>query len=978
MSQFLRHVLKQNHESARTSIAKSIDNMDWEETPPENPLPGPSSLEHLAPQSGHLQHQPNSSQATVPMNDFAQQANPHPLPLTRPGPQPVPWTSLTENLAPRPPLTKSVPSAPFSNSQAYKRDTVTLSDTWYYLKQAEDLAIQRKMDQLRSQPSTARGCNNPYTPSQRAHQPTSPNSRKRLIEAVDGYSQDERRTSHDIQNGPQYHEQEAAAYINSMPESPLDTSMADAPPYESSLLTVSPVNTGSARDKLQHTPHHVPGHWPITPASTHRIPIPPSEIFHWNEVDIGITRDQVALMSGALAGYSPTSSQGMIVPLSDGNVVPPTSPQHAYDHEKLSYLQQILQNFYDIYFPTVKTMCLGIGKVGSIAMQTCQEFVQAAVEVAGSAKRRAIVICDRLTPEFVRRKWKRQQDIKNIRRPSSSSERHHLKGRQLGIGKKKQGSSYSKVTLDEYEDTTPPRPRRNMPLSEIIQSYRPPPQSVRTTRKDGVVKGAKVRKKKRSKNDKLKAKASTQMLAQLSKEDLNKLSRLRVPRRGELIKGSWPNAIPPSEVALRAFHESFRDLRNKKPTIAESEEAAEKPQAAKPPPTSPRGYRGIYFPGPENQPPLPPLAAATVAPLTPPLTELPLATEKPVEAEEHETSKEGQPMLSEEYEGFLTDHPEPRRETKEVHWLKSDTPMGRPISSVRAYDPLSRVTSFHPHGPAKADAEGRPGPESRDKELSTDQSVHRSPEAPYVKHLTATWEAKVDHAMALSDKSEVGTTPRGDPLTRRSLRTCYTNGKWLNDEVINAYLELIVDYARRAAGNSGRHDKPKYHAFTTFFYSNLRDKGYESVRRWATRAKIGGENLLGMEIILVPVHDHSHWTLIVIRPTARTIEHFDSLGSPSLIHIARVKEWLRSELGDRFVDEEWRVLPSISPQQNNGYDCGVFLLTTAKLVSFGKPLKYGARDIPDIRKRIVAELMNGGFFGDFDPKNEMVPARSML
>ncbi|OJD13017.1 hypothetical protein AJ78_06470 [Emergomyces pasteurianus Ep9510] len=979
MSQFLRHVLKQNHESARTSIAKSIDKMEWEESPQENALPGPASLQQLAPQASRPQHQPNISQAAAPLNDFPQRPNPHPLPLTRPRPQPVPWKNLAEKLASGPPFIRPVTRAPFSNGQAYKHDTVPLSDTWYYLKQAEDLAIQRKMDQLRSQ-STARRCNYPYTPTQSTGQSTIPNSRKRLIEAVDGYSQDECRASHDIQKEPQYHnqqqqqqqqQQQEAEYINTMPESPIDTSMMDVPPYESSLLKATPVNSGSAGDKLQRTPQQIPGTWPTTPASTHRIPIPPTEIFHRSEVDMDIIRDQVALMSGALAGYSQTSSQGMIVPLSDGDVLPPTSPEHAYELEQqLTYLQQILQIFYDIYFPTVKAMCLGINKVGDRAKQAYQKFVQAAVEVAGSAKRRAVVICGSITPEFVRRKLKGQQDIKNIRRPSSS-ERHHLKARRLGMGKRKQGTSSPEVTLDEYEDITPPRRPRDMRPSEIIQSYRHPTQLVQ--RKDGVVKGAKVQKKKMSNKSKLKTKTSTRVLAQLSTEDVNQLSLSRAPRRGELIKGAWPNAIPPSKAALRAFHESFRDLRNKKPAVGESEGVAEKSQIAKPS-VPPRGYGGIYFPGPENQPPLPPLPAATVTPSTPPQTELPLPAEEPVdETEDHDPSKDGLPIPSQEYEGFLTGHPELRRETKEVHWLKSDSPMGRPISSVRAYDPLSRVTSFQPHGPANADAEARPAP----TEL-TDQSAHRSPEAPYVKHLTATWEAKVDRAMALSDKSEVGTTPRGDPLTRKSLQTCYTNRKWLNDEVINAYLELIVDYARQNAGNSGRHDKPKYHAFTTFFYSNLRDKGYESVRRWATRAKVGGENLLGVEMILIPVHDHSHWTLIVIRPTARTIEHFDSLGSHSLTHIARVKGWLHAELGDRFVEEEWRVLPSISPQQNNGYDCGVFLLTTAKLVSFGKPLKYGATDIPEIRKRIVAELMNGGFFGDFDPKNEMVPARSML
>ncbi|PGH34268.1 hypothetical protein GX50_02945 [[Emmonsia] crescens] len=1031
MSQFLRHVIIRNHESARISIAESIDEMEWEATPQEDPPPGPASLQQLAPQADHQQHQPGISQATAPINHLAKQVNPQSLhtsrpypvpqrpqsnfqpnstmapnlvpqpiqngpkfypqhrPLIHPRPQPVPRKTLAEELISRHHSTRPVTGVPFTNGQAYKRNAVALSETWHHLKQAEDLAIQRKMDQLRNQ-SSAQGSNKSYTPSRSILQSGSPNSRKRLIEAVDGYSQDECRTSRDVIEGPQYSQQQAAC-VNAMPESPIDTSMVDAPLYESSLLTVPSVNGDAEEDvfsspQLPRTPRHMPGAFPMTPASGRQISIPPTEIFHLTEVDIGIIRDQVALMSGALTGDPRTSSRGIVVPLSDGTAIPPTSPEHAYElQQKLTYLQQLLQIIRDVYYPSLKAMRFAIDTVGNMTKRTYREFVQVAVEVAGSAKRRAVAIYDNITPGFVRRKINRQQDTKNLRRPSSN-ERHHLKARQLGMGKRKQDSSSPQVTLDEYEDVTPPRPPPDMPPSQIIRSFRPlkeTSQVLRTTKKDGVMKGAKVQKKKLSNKAKLKTKApSRTFLAQLTKEDVNKLPLSRAPRRGELIKGAWPNAIPRSEAALRAFHESFRELRNTKPIVGVSETAK--------PPAPLRVDHGVYFPGPENQPPLPPLPATTIAPSTSSPTELPPLEEsitqpdEPVESEEPEPSKEGPPPLSPEYEGFLTSPPRSRREVKEVNWFKSDSPMGRPISSVRAYDPLSRVASFQPHELAKADASIHSTPESMDKETPADQSVQRpqpllrSPEAPYVKHLTAFWEAKVDRAMALPDKNVVGTTPRGDSLTRRDLNTCYTKLEWLNDEVINAYLGLIVDYAREAAGNSGRHDKPKYHAFSSFFFSSLREKGYGGVQRWAIRAKIAGEGLLRVETLFIPIHDRVHWTLMVIKPAARTIEHFDSLGSLSMAYVAKAKEWLRGELGDLFVEEEWRVLPSISPQQNNGSDCGVFLLTTAKLVSLGQPLKYGARDIPEIRKRIVAELINGGFSGDFDPKNEMVPARSLL
>ena len=66
--------------------------------------------------------------------------------------------------------------------------------------------------------------------------------------------------------------------------------------------------------------------------------------------------------------------------------------------------------------------------------------------------------------------------------------------------------------------------------------------------------------------------------------------------------------------------------------------------------------------------------------------------------------------------------------------------------------------------------------------------------------------------------------------------------------------------------------------------------------------------------------------------------------------------------------EEWTVLDTPSPQQDNGSDCGVFLLSTAKAIGLGlEPSVYGPRDIPTLRKKIVAELLNGGLEGEFDP-----------
>jgi Ulp1 family protease len=218
----------------------------------------------------------------------------------------------------------------------------------------------------------------------------------------------------------------------------------------------------------------------------------------------------------------------------------------------------------------------------------------------------------------------------------------------------------------------------------------------------------------------------------------------------------------------------------------------------------------------------------------------------------------------------------------------------------------------------------------------------------------------------------VAKSPSGDDLYQRDIATCIKPLAWLNDEIINAYLTVLVQYLRHSTGNTAPNERPKFHAFNTFFYSTLRDKGYQGVRRWANRAKIGGEALLDVDTVFIPVHQASHWTLIVVRPMDRTIEYFDSLGARGVREVEVIKKWLHGELGDKFDPEEWTFLPSVSSQQDNMSDCGVFLLVNAKAIALGiEPTAFGASDTVDLRMKIVAELMNGGLHGPFCPVDKM-------
>ena len=265
------------------------------------------------------------------------------------------------------------------------------------------------------------------------------------------------------------------------------------------------------------------------------------------------------------------------------------------------------------------------------------------------------------------------------------------------------------------------------------------------------------------------------------------------------------------------------------------------------------------------------------------------------------------------------------------------------------------------------------------EELVQHEGILRVPQTQVVQPLSPENDAVVSEALKKGMQTQVALTVTGNPITRRDIGkvlpqpgTSDDQSGWLNDEVIQAYLDLVV-----AHGAKNKRSKiPKYHAFNAFFYSNLRTKGYDGVRRWAKKAKFGGKDLLDLEYVFVPVNQSGfHWTMAIISPNRKTIQYYDSLHGPSADVYAKLFTWLSGELGSAFKKEEWEILEQEGykgrgrgPTQLNGSDCGVFAVSTAKMVMLGvDPMAVSGHDMPLQRRRVVAEILNGGFTGPYSP-----------
>ncbi|NXX23364.1 SENP2 protease, partial [Podargus strigoides] len=213
-------------------------------------------------------------------------------------------------------------------------------------------------------------------------------------------------------------------------------------------------------------------------------------------------------------------------------------------------------------------------------------------------------------------------------------------------------------------------------------------------------------------------------------------------------------------------------------------------------------------------------------------------------------------------------------------------------------------------------------------------------------------EREINAALAPGRPDEVMSSCFKLRVTREDIYTL-SNYYWLNDEVVNFYMNLLVERSKKEG-------YPAVHAFSTFFYTKLLYMGYSAVRRW-TR----GVDLFKLDIILVPIHLGSHWVLVVIDVRKKTIKYFDSLGGKGDVICATLFQYLQEESqGKRNVEldrSEWTLRsmePHEIPQQLNGSDCGVFMCKYAEYISIDKPLTFTQYDMPYFRRMMVWEIIH--------------------
>ncbi|KAF7540230.1 hypothetical protein G7Z17_g12254 [Cylindrodendrum hubeiense] len=246
----------------------------------------------------------------------------------------------------------------------------------------------------------------------------------------------------------------------------------------------------------------------------------------------------------------------------------------------------------------------------------------------------------------------------------------------------------------------------------------------------------------------------------------------------------------------------------------------------------------------------------------------------------------------------------------------------------------------------------------------------RVPTQTLVTAVPAAWQTRAQDTLRVAGTTTLATTGEGVDLRRHDFAKVVPATEWLNDEIVNGSLNWLDQAVNSAAGiKDVKRNTRKCLAMSSFFFKRLQDQGVTRTQRTLRRYGVEKKNLLDVDTILVPICERSHWTLLVIRPSKRTVAHMDSLnprGNAANTNLGLA--WMKDVLEEEFQEAEWKVMRHEAPMQTNGYDCGVHTITNAMCLALGlSPIdSYVAEDMPEQRIRLACMLLNGGFKGEFD------------
>ncbi|KAK1441437.1 hypothetical protein QVD17_07326 [Tagetes erecta] len=188
---------------------------------------------------------------------------------------------------------------------------------------------------------------------------------------------------------------------------------------------------------------------------------------------------------------------------------------------------------------------------------------------------------------------------------------------------------------------------------------------------------------------------------------------------------------------------------------------------------------------------------------------------------------------------------------------------------------------------------------------------------------------------------------------------------FVNDTIIDFYIKYLKNKVKPD-------EKRRLHFFNSFFFRKLADpdkdppdasKGgvaYQRVKKWTRKV-----NLFEKDYVFIPVNYNYHWSLIVMCHLGEVATNDDedvneSMKVPCVLHMDSIRGSHSGLQGfvQSYLKEEWKVRQDVVsediasrfdnlrfislelPQQQNSFDCGLFLLHYVELFLEQAPLHF--------------------------------------
>ena len=217
-------------------------------------------------------------------------------------------------------------------------------------------------------------------------------------------------------------------------------------------------------------------------------------------------------------------------------------------------------------------------------------------------------------------------------------------------------------------------------------------------------------------------------------------------------------------------------------------------------------------------------------------------------------------------------------------------------------------------------------------------------------------------------ESEKLASTASDSVQRKSMRTLRL-GQWLNDEVISYFYKMLAN--RDEALTEANPGRKRSHYFSSFFFTKLFDEGctdeysYKNVKRWSK--KVPGKDIFALDKVFFTCNvSKSHWTCAVIFMEEKRIQFYDSMSGDGYGYTTGLMRYLKDEWaakkGGELPDaDEWKIVGAVDgvPQQENGYDCGVFTCMFGDFLSLDRPLSFNQNHVNQCRERIALSILKG-------------------